>query len=223
MSSGLASGRSGSSQLKFSEYGMMTTMARHKDQQARRAQLGQAAQRAVVERGLDGLRLKDVAAEAGVTSAAVLYYYDDLDDLVVETYRESINRFCELREEASIAHADARDQLRTCIDAGVASGPDDLLVRMLLELVPRSLRDPQVAALDAVFYERQVSVYQAVLGLGRAQGHFTLTDQPRDLAGSFVALEDGYQLEVAGGRRTHDEVVRHIRRYAYAVTGCNLD
>jgi hypothetical protein len=94
---------------------------------------------------------------------------------------------------------------------------------MLLELIPRSLRDPEVAAMDAVFYERQVSVYQAILGLGRAQGHFTLTDPPRDLAGSFLALEDGYQLEVAGGRRSHDDVVHRIRRYACAVTGCDLD
>ena len=179
-------------------------------------------QRAVVDRGLDGLRLKDVAAEAGVTSAAVLYYYDDLDDLVVETYRDSIERFCTRREEAAAAEADARDQLRTCIDAGVAGGGDDTLVRMLLELIPRSLRDPQVAAMDAVFYERQVAVYQSILGLGRTQGHFTLTDPPRDLAGSFVAMEDGYQLEVVGGRRTHDQVVRLIRRYANAVTGCEL-
>lgn len=198
-------------------------MARPKDQEARRAQLGEAAQRAVIERGLDGLRLKDVAAHAGVTPAAVLYYYDDLDTLIAETYRESINRFCAQREERTTAHTDARDQLRACIDAGVADGPDDTLVRLLLELIPRSLRDLQVAALDSVLYERQTAVYQAVLARGCDQGHFTLRDPARALAGTFVAVEDGFQLEIAAGRRTHREVVGLIRRYALAVTGCDLD
>jgi AcrR family transcriptional regulator len=199
-------------------------MARRKDQDARRAQLADAARRAVVERGLDGLRLKDVADQAGVTSAAVLYYYaDGLDELVVETYQQAIDRFCERREEVAQQHADARDQLRACIDVGVATGPDDALVRMLFELVPRSLRDPQVSAMDDVLYDRQEAVYQAVLALGAEQGHFRLVDPVADIAGTFVAVEDGYQLEVLGGRRTRAQVIGRIRGYARAVTGCDLD
>jgi len=198
-------------------------MARRKDQDARRAQLADAARRAVVERGLDGLRLKDVADQAGVTSAAVLYYYaDGLDELVVETYQQAIDRFCERREAAAQKHADARAQLRACIDVGAATGPDDVLVRLLFELVPRSLRDPQVSAMDDVLYERQEAVYQEVLALGAEQGHFRLVDPVVELAGTFVAVEDGYQLEVLGGRRTRDQVIGRIRAYARAVTGCEL-
>ena len=197
-------------------------MARRKDQDARRAQLGEATRRAVLERGIDGLRLKDVADQAGVTSAAVLYYYDGVEELVAETYRQAIDRFCRQREEAARAHADAGDALGSCIESGIATGPKDELVRLLVELIPRSLRDPAVAAMDEELYDRQEAVYQEVLARGQDQGHFTLTGEPADLAATFVALEDGFQLEVLAGRKARQEVLAHITAYARAATGCDL-
>ncbi|MEU8133648.1 TetR/AcrR family transcriptional regulator [Streptodolium elevatio] len=197
-------------------------MARRKDQDGRRAQLGEAAQRALVSRGLEGLRLRDVAEEAGVTPAAVLYYYEDLDALMYETFQQAMERFCGAREAAVEGVEDAAERLRICIESGVASGPDDRLVRMLFEFWPRSLRDPKAAALDSVLMERQAAVYYGVLILGQAQGTFTLTDPPRMLAASFVALEDGYQMEILAGRRTRAEVIGAVRSFASAVTGHRL-
>lgn len=197
-------------------------MARPRNQEARRAQLGEAVQRAVLERGVDGVRLKDVADQAGVTSAAVLYYYEAVEDLVAETYQRSVDRFCLEREEAARRHDDARDQLRACIDVGVATGPDDDVARLLVELIPRSLRDPAVGVLDNALYDRQEAVYQSVLARGREQGHFTFVDAPKDLAASFVALEDGYQLEVLAGRRSRAYVLARLFTFAKAATGCDL-
>jgi AcrR family transcriptional regulator len=198
-------------------------MARQKDQGARRSQLAEAAQRALLARGLEGLRLRDVAEEAGVTPAAVLYYYGDLDELMNETYRQAIERFCAMREEAAERLPDARDRLRGVIDAGVATGPDDTIPRLLFEYCPRSLRDPRVAALDSTLTERQIAVYYGVLVLGQAQGYFELADPPRALASNFLALEDGYQMDVLAGRRPRAEVIGLLQGYARAVTGCVLD
>ncbi|MEU8527703.1 MULTISPECIES: TetR/AcrR family transcriptional regulator [Streptomyces] len=194
-------------------------MARRKDQESRRAQLGEAAQRALLNRGLAGLRLRDVAEEAGVTPAAVLYYYEDLDALMNETFQQAIERFCRLREEAVEAVTDPAERLRVCIESGVATGPDDALPRLLFEYWPRSLRDPKAAAFDGIFTERQIAVYYAILLLGQSQGVFTLTDPPRLLATSFVALEDGYQMEILSGRRTRPEVLTALNSFAAAVTG----
>lgn len=87
-------------------------MARKKDQGARRAELGEAVQRAVLARGLEGLRLRDIAEQAGVTPAAVLYY-GDLDALIYETYQRAIERFSQERERVA-------DQFPT---RATASGP----------------------------------------------------------------------------------------------------
>ncbi|WP_231608011.1 TetR/AcrR family transcriptional regulator [Streptacidiphilus albus] len=186
--------------------------------EARRAELGAAVQRALLVRGLEGLRLRDIAEEAGVTPAAVLYY-GDLDSLVHETYQQAIERYSQEREQAADRFTEAPDKLRACIDHGVASGPDDALTRLLFEYWPRCLRDAKAAALDSALTERQIAVYSAILVLGQAQGHFVLQDPHRLLAASFVAMEDGYQMEVLAGRRTRGEVITALHAYARAVTG----
>lgn len=192
-----------------------------KGKEARRAELGAAVQRALVARGLEGLRLRDIAEEAGVTPAAVLYY-GDLDGLVYETYQQAIDRYSQQREQAADRFSDARDRLRACIDNGVASGPGDALTRLLFEYWPRCLRDAKAAALDSALTERQIAVYTAILVLGQAQGHFALQDPPRMLAASFVAMEDGYQMEVLAYRRTRAEVIAALHAYARAITGHDL-
>lgn len=194
-------------------------MARTKDQEARRAQLSEAAGRALLSRGLEGLRLRDVAEQAGVTPAAVLYYYEDLDALMYETFQQAIERFCQDRESAAERHTDARERLRSCIASGVADGPHDRLPRLLFEYWPRTLRDPKAAALDSVLTERQIAVYQGILVLGETQGHFVLTDTPRMIAANFVAMEDGYQMDVLAGRRTRREVITALHSYGRAAAG----
>ncbi|MGW4050191.1 TetR/AcrR family transcriptional regulator [Streptomyces sp. NPDC004779] len=196
-------------------------VARKGGKEARRAELGRAVERALVARGLEGLRLRDVAEEAGVTSAAVLYY-GDLDALVHAAYQQAIERYSRQREQAATAFDDASRQLAACIEQGVASGPDDTLTRLLFEYWPRCLRDAKAAALDSALTERQIAVYSGILVLGQAQGHFTLQDPPRLLAASFVAMEDGYQMELLAGRRSRAEVITALRAYARAVTGHTL-
>ena len=75
-------------------------MARKKDQGARRPELGEAVRRAVLARGLEGVRLRDIAEQAGVTPAAVLYY-GDVDALTYDTYQQAIERFSLDRERVA--------------------------------------------------------------------------------------------------------------------------
>jgi AcrR family transcriptional regulator len=189
--------------------------------ETRRAELGTAVQQALMARGLEGLRLKDIAEAAGVTPAAVLYY-GDLDALVHETYQQAIERYSTGRERAADRFEDAREKLRACIEEGVATGPDDALTRLLFEYWPRCLRDARAAALDSALTERQISVYAGILVLGQAQGHFRLTDPARLLAADFVAMEDGYQMDVLAGRRRREEVIAALHRHARVVTGHDL-
>ncbi|MDT5178854.1 MAG: hypothetical protein QOJ95_3052, partial [Mycobacterium sp.] len=85
-------------------------VARRKDQEARRIVLGEAVRRAVLSRGLEGVRLRDIADEAGVTPAAVLYY-GDVDALTYDTYQQAIERFSLDRERVAEQFTDARHRL----------------------------------------------------------------------------------------------------------------
>lgn len=199
-------------------------MARTKDQLRRRGELIAAAERAVLRKGAGAVKLRDVADEAGLTSGAVLYYYDELDSLLVETHSQAAERFCRQREELVDSIDDPRDQLRAAVRAGLPTGPEDELVRLLYEFDGLGTRQPGYGRLSREYFARQVAIYHSVLVAGQAAGLFSLTAPARDVGRNLVALEDGYGYYVVLPDSGIDApaAVRLILGYAETATGCPL-
>src|SRR6187397_775817 len=98
---------------------------RRKDQAGRRAQLASAARQVLLERGAVGVRVKDIAEQAGLAPSSVLYYYPNLDDLLLDVSRSAMERYAERRAEAVRVLTSPPEQLRLAIHLGVPTGPDD--------------------------------------------------------------------------------------------------
>ena len=196
-------------------------MARPNRQLERKQALIEAAQTAVVDRGLVQLSLTDVAKEAGLTRGAILYYFDDLDDLLVETHRAGIQRFCDDRDQLLRENGSPAEQLGIAIDTGLPSGPDDALLRLLYEFDVlaghSSLHDELVQRM----YLRQLATYRGVIDRGMADGIFVPVIDPGDLAMTLVALEDAYGLHIVAGNAHLDvATARRAMRKAAAGLGC---
>jgi AcrR family transcriptional regulator len=194
-------------------------VARPRNQARRREQLVSAASELVARRGLSGVRLRDVADAAGVTSGAVLYYYENLAELFTAAYAHAIERFCENRERATATIPDPWQRLLTAVRLGIPAGPDDDEVRLLYELEPVAFRESACAALMSAYIERQVAMYATILEVGAATGAFTLAHDPRTLARNIVSMEDGQGLYVLTGRDSPAQVERRILAYVSAATG----
>lgn len=197
-------------------------MARPKRQQERRSQLVAAAQRAIAAHGPDGARLNRVAEEAGLTSGAVLYYYPDIDDLMLEANRAGMERFYEAR--VSMLEALPDDPVaRLCalIDSGLPSGPEDTEVRLLCELGGSAGRNPLMASLLTTLYDRQVGMYQVVIEQGAARGLFAPAQASLVIARNLVALEDAYGYRIIAQHPTidHDRARDLLMEYARLATG----
>lgn len=184
-------------------------VARHRDQAARRNALIEATYAAGLERGLRSLSLTDVAKKAGLTRGAVLYYYEDLDSLLVEAHAAGVTRFCDERDALVAGESDPRAKLGIAIRSGLPSGPEDALMRLLLEL--------DVLAGNSVLHEelmrelnrRQLATYLAIVTAGVDDGVFTPTLGPELVAQALVALEDGYGIHIVADRvTTHEEAGR---------------
>lgn len=197
-------------------------MARRKDQAARRSELKQAARRAIASRGIDGVRVKDVAAEAGLSSPAVLYYYPNLDDLIEEAINHTLERFAERRRDVTDAIDDPRAALVSTIRAGLPTGPDDQDLRVLYEAAGYFRDNPTLGALIRSMTARQVDVYRHILELGQVRGVFELTDTSYAIARNLVALEDAYGLYIISGAPMEDEAFGLILSYAAGATRCSL-
>ena len=174
-------------------------MARPRNQSARREALIEATYTAGRRRGLRSLSLSDVAEQAGLTRGAILYYYDDLDALLVEAHAAGVERFCDERDRLIAATDDPRAQLAAAIDAGLPSGPDDALMRLLYEFDVLAGNSTLHDDLVQKLYLRQSATYRGIFAAGREAGVFTPNLSDDQLAMTFVALEDAYGLHVVAG------------------------
>jgi AcrR family transcriptional regulator len=199
-------------------------VGRPRRQRERRAELVEAARRAVIEQGVLGLRLTEVAKRAGLAPASVLYYYPALTDLLREVQDQAVARFCAARDEASRAESDPSRRLLAMIHSGLPSGPDDELCRLLYELGTVARRDPAYAARYVDLFGRQVALYLGILEAGAAVGQFQLVAPSAVIARNLVVLEDGYGLHMTMAVPTVDPhtALRGLLSYASAATGRDL-
>ncbi len=197
---------------------------RRKDQARRRAQLRDAARAVLLERGAVGVRIKDIAARAGISSSSVLYYYPALDDLLLDVSRAAMSRYAEHRADAVRQLADPVAQLRLAISLGVPTGPEDDESRLLYELDALTGSSPLFATLSAAFFDRQVALYERILERGSEAGVLALGSDAERIARGLVALEDGLGLQVVLGHPAVNgaEAERILCEWAGAATGADL-
>jgi AcrR family transcriptional regulator len=199
-------------------------MARPKDQEARRAELAEAAMHVLAERGPQAVSLKEVAERAGLHPASVLYYYPEFEDLLLDALRRGMDRFYSRRREATEGIADARERLVATIRAGIPTDRDDRDVRLAWNAISFELRDQTLADYDHMYVDRQIDLYVSALELGVAQGHFTLADDVRTVASNLLALEDYHGLRfLLGWLDTYEEAAGLVLAYARTATECELD
>lgn len=161
----------------------------------RHARLIRAAQQAVAAHGAD-VRLKDVAASAGLTSGAVKYHFPDVQSLLVEASRSALERFLEKRQEAVDRLDDPAEGLTAMISLGLPTGPDDDDVKLLCALGGAAARHSVYGVLLTSLFDRQVALYQVILETGAARGQFELSGSSRAIGRNLVALEDAYSYRI---------------------------
>lgn len=170
----------------------------------RREELLDAALVALADRGVTGLRIRDVADQAGVSTGTVHYHFNDISELIVAIHELAADRFGTGRRELALSIEDARDRLIALAETGIPSVDDDPLVVSLYELGVVHRRDPVHRSLLRSLYEQQVVLYSAALEVGVAQGHFRLDASAWDLAENAVALEDSFGLHIITGTMPYE-------------------
>jgi AcrR family transcriptional regulator len=199
-------------------------VARVRNQDARRSQLAAVAIDVIAERGLGAVRVKDIAEAADVSPRLVAYYYPEIDDLIDEVYRVAVDRYYWQRLEAITKLDSPVDRLANLIESGLPAGDGDVLSRALYEFSVNAGRDPTHGTLMTLLFEREVSLYVAVLEAGRASGDFALTEPVQSVAQNFVALEDAFGMYLNGGNSSLDATaaIALLRSYARSATGVEL-
>ena len=195
-------------------------MTRHKPRTERKADLVEAARRAMLQHGTS-VRLKEVAEQAGLTSGAVLYHYPDLSDLLLDANRAGMERFYEDRVRVIEGIDDPARKLVVTIAHGLPTSSDDPDVQLLCQLGGAAARDTVYAALLTALYDRQVAMYRVILESGSVRGVFSLKDSILSISRNLVALEDayGYRMMARHSAIDHRVACELILDYARLATG----
>lgn len=196
-------------------------MARVKDQDARRSEILDAAVRAVRRHGAVNVSLRKVATEAGLSSALILYYYKNADELLQSTFQHGTIEFCEHREIVVARETNPVRRLEVCISWGVPYvGARADAARILYELQPLVLQNPDAAVWHREFFERQAALYAQIVREGIETGDFKPSESPEVIAESLVALEDGYGVHALTGTMKPETIERRLLDRAREFTRC---
>ena len=140
----------------------------------RRAALLEAAYATIADRGLEGLRTREVAARAGVNIATLHYHFGSKEDLVVAVIAHVRERFV-----AAGARAGGDGVAGHLAAAGALFRDDPQLGRVLLELVLRGQRDRAARTAFRSLHDFWAGMIEGLLRDGVGRGELRQDLDPR--------------------------------------------
>jgi AcrR family transcriptional regulator len=187
----------------------------------RRPELLAAAASVIRRRGLENARVADIAEQAGTSAPSVLYYFASKAELLKEALTSAEERFYEELARDLEALEDARERLLLIVRSGCGEGDYD--AGLWMELWPRALLDPDLAATRAELDGRWRRAIADVVRYGQERGEFGPAD-PDELAVLLAALLDGLAVQIA--LRDAEVTPERVRRLALTLAerelGCEL-
>jgi len=199
-------------------------MGRPNRQVERRGDIMDAAIALIERHDPAALKLADVAAEIGLTTNAVRYYFKDMAQLLSELALRSDVRFFDDRRVLAAQTDDPAEQLAITIAAGLPTGPDDAEWRAIWRAVLAAGFELDQRRDVQGIYHRQVGLYRDLLTAGADAGAFALTVPVNDVAMALMAMEDylGYRIVARDPQMDRATALRLIRGYAQLATGTTL-
>jgi AcrR family transcriptional regulator len=199
-------------------------MARPNRQVERRGDIMDAAIALIERHDLATLKLADVAAELGLTTNAVRYYFKDVAQLLSEVALRSDVRFYDERLELGAETDDLPTQLAMTIAAGLPTGPEDAEWRAIWRAVLAAGFELDQRADVQGIYHRQVGLYADLLDAGSTAEVFHLKSPARDIAMTLMSMEDyfGYRIVARDPQISRATALRLMSQYAELATSATL-
>jgi AcrR family transcriptional regulator len=176
----------------------------------RRRALVQAAFNQIAERGFEGLRTREVAAEVGVNIATLHYYFPSKEALIRGVVELSMQRF----RSTLAPHGSPSDQLRNHLRAVRRLLRDEpQLGSVMAELALRSTRDPAIAEILEGTNEAWHRTVRGLLRRAASDGDLRPELDSDEVASLVVATLTSMTLPAVAGAARADQALRQLERW----------
>ncbi|MFD5247424.1 TetR/AcrR family transcriptional regulator [Amycolatopsis sp. NPDC058340] len=190
-------------------------MPKRVDHEDRRRQIAAAVRRIAADRGLEGVSLNEVAAEAGISKGFVQHYFASRDEMLrfaATTLRGAVEDRIATPAPNEIRVRDLLIALLPLDDAG----RDDALVANAF--LVRALKDPEIAGHFRTGHGLLRDAVAALLAAAQAEGDVAPSVDPAAEAVLLLALVSGLGDAVLLGYQSGDEAIAlidlHLSRIA---------
>lgn len=176
----------------------------------RRQDLIQAAYNAIAERGFEGLRTRDVAAEVGVNIATLHYYFPTKEALIRAVVDHAMSRFRSTLEP----HGSPSDQLRNHLRAVrklLLEEPE--LGAVMGELALRSARDEEIQKILGETFLAWHSIMRGLLRRAVREGGLRAELDSAGVASIVMATVTAYMLPMMSGTEVGDQALGQLERW----------
>jgi AcrR family transcriptional regulator len=173
------------------------------------------------EDGYEGASMRDIAARAGVSVAALYYHFPSKQDLLREFLDEAYDVIlARLDRRLAAAGPDPATRLDEVVGTLIASHLHDDFARLAANVAFREhtrLNSPERTSIDAK-RRRLLEVVEEVIASGVSEGAFTVVET-REAAHAIVTLCTSLVDAFGETRRPMAELIRLYQQFARAIAG----
>lgn len=126
---------------------------------AKRLQILQAAKKILLAKGPDGLVLREVAEQLGITHGNLQFYFRTRNALLIAIFDGEVAKYTQGLKEAVSATSTRRGRLAAIIDSGLSElrSPDTALWRMAMSMADHSPEMARILKKENDLYESVVA------------------------------------------------------------------
>ena len=179
----------------------------------RRAAIAAAARALIVEKGVEGLRTRDIAERVGINIATLHYHVpskEALITLVAESLREAFIQQTIDRPRAHLSAAERMDLEFVDFREIALEKPEILLV--FSELMERGRRDERIAAAIQPMKVRWRQILADLLSEGVRDGAYRADIDPEAFASIMMSSFIGFCRNPHKNAETHARLVAELKR-----------
>lgn len=169
-------------------------MAVNKAPEERREEIFEAALSSFNKNGYYHTSIEQIATEAGLSKGGIYHHFKSKKDLVIQLFRNRVNRYFEQLTEVAENQPDAFQGLHALVEkSGEIFQEQEPILRFCLEFVAMSSREPDFRDEVAAMYRHRVSIFAALIRDGIRDGVFKDVE-PEGVARTLYFLSMGFFL-----------------------------
>lgn len=182
----------------------------------RRGTLIAAAAAAIADRGFEGVRLRDVAADCGVTTGMLQHYFSSREELLVAAFEQSAFDQVAGWRQAIAGEPGSGARLHVLLGKMVEEFSSPMTCVIWTELCATAARRTELRPLVSHVFEEWHLIIREVVDAAVSAGVIRPSLPIDDATGILVAAFDGYELDLASssGSATPESASRQIMHLA---------